>query len=84
MAETKKMTLFGREMDVTEVPISESKEVFNTYKLEDGTMLKVKNVAVRILRLEGQFNPSPDGRPIYLVFSNPVVDVESSPLTKKE
>jgi len=84
MAETKKkMTLFGKDMDVTEVPVSESTEAFNTYKLEDGTVLKVKNVATSVLRLEGQFNPLPDGRPVYLVFTSPVVNVESSPLTKK-
>jgi hypothetical protein len=84
MAETKKkMPLFGTEMEVSDVPIAKSQEAFNTYELEDGTVLKVKNVATSILRVEGQFNPLPDGRPIYLVFTSPVVSVESSPLTKK-
>jgi hypothetical protein len=84
MAETKKkMTLFGTEMEIADVPITKSQEAFNTYELEDGTVLKVKNVATNIVRVEGQFNPPPDGRPIYLVFTSPVVNVESSPLTKK-
>lgn len=85
MAETKKrMDLLGKMTDVAEVPIVESTESFNSYKLEDGTILKVKNVATSIVRLEGIHNPLPDGRPIYLVFSAPVVNVESSPLTKKQ
>lgn len=84
MPETKKtLDLLGRMTDVAEVPILESSESFNTYKLEDGTILKVKNVATSVVRVEGVFMPPPDGRPVYLVFSSPVVNVESSPLTKK-
>jgi hypothetical protein len=85
MAETKKkLPLFGQETEVAEVPILKSEEGFNRYELEDGTILRVKNVATSILRIEGQFNPAPDGRPIYLVFTSPVVNVDSSPLTKQE
>jgi hypothetical protein len=85
MAETrKKLSLFGREVDVAEVPILKSEEGFNRYELEDGTVLRVKNVATSIMRLEGQFNPPPDNRPIYLVLSSPVINVDSSPLTKKQ
>jgi hypothetical protein len=82
MAETKrKITLFGHDVDVTEVPIVEEDERFLPYKLEDGTVLKVKSVATSVLRVDGQYLP--DGRPIYLVLTNPVVSVESSPLVRE-
>jgi carbonic anhydrase/acetyltransferase-like protein (isoleucine patch superfamily) len=82
MPETKKkMPILGVELSVTDVPISESSELFNRYKLEDGSVVKVKNVVTSIVRIDGQYLP--DGRPVYFVFSSPVVDVETSPLTKK-
>ncbi len=82
MAETKrKINLFGHDIPVTEVPVIEAEEPFLEYKLEDGTVLKVKNVAVSVLRVDDQFLP--DGRPVYIVLSNPVVNVASSPLTKE-
>jgi hypothetical protein len=85
MPETKrKMQLLGTDTEVADVPIVKSDEVFNYYELEDGTKLKVKNVATSIIRIEGQYMPLPDGRPIYIVLSSPVVNVESSPLTKKQ
>ena len=80
----KKVPLLGSDTEVADVPIVKSEEGFNRYELEDGTILKVKNVATTIWRIEGQFNPPPDGRPIYIVLSTPVVNVESSPLTKKQ
>lgn len=84
MAETKKkLPIFGTDTEVADVPVVRAEENFSYYELEDGTTLKVKNVATSILRIEGQFNPPPDGRPIYLVLTSPVVNVESSPLTKK-
>ena len=84
MAETKKtIDLFGKQTAVADVPILKAEEGFNRYELEDGTVIRVKNVATSIMRIEGQFNPPPDGRPIYLVLSAPVVNVDSSPLTKK-
>ena len=77
----KKINIFGHDIDVSEVPIVETEEKFVQYKLEDGTVLKVKNVATSVMRVEGQYLP--DGSPIYIVASNPVVGVVSSPLIQK-
>ncbi len=76
----RKINVFGHDVDVAEVAIIQGEEKFLYYKLEDGTVLKVKNVATSVLRVEGQYLP--DGNPIYMVASTPVVSVESSPLTK--
>lgn len=75
------MDILGTMRDVVDVPVKSATEFFNQYELEDGTIMKVKNVATSFLRVEGQFLP--DGRPIYLVLSAPVVNVESSPVAKK-
>jgi hypothetical protein len=81
MAETKKkLPLFSFEVDVSDVPIVKAEEHFNQYVLEDGSVLRVKNVATSMLRVDGQFLP--DGSPIYIVVATPAVSVESSPLKK--
>jgi hypothetical protein len=77
--EKKKFPMLGRDVDVAIVPILKSSEGFNEYTLEDGSVLKVKSVATSIMRVEGQFLP--DGRPIYMVFTTPVVNVEHSTIT---
>jgi len=83
MTETKRtIKLFGHDIDVSDVPIVEQEEQFIRYKLADGTVLKVKNVATSVLRIENQYLP--DGTPIYIMASNPVVSVVSSPLTKAD
>jgi len=77
MPEQKKtIPLFGQEVSVADVPIKKATESFNEYELEDGSVLKVKSVAMSILRVEGQFTP--DGSPIYLVNMNPAVVVVNS------
>ena len=86
MAEQKrKMDILGAQMDVVDVPYSRADEKLSEYTLEDGSVLRVRNVATSILRIEGQF--SPDGRPIYLVLTTPAVTVVSSkivPALKKK
>jgi len=77
MPETKKtIKVVGLDLEVSEVPILEMREDFNDYKLEDGTILKVKGAVSSIMRIEGQFLP--DGSPVYFAFLAPVVKVESS------
>ncbi len=79
MAEKKqKLPLLGVEFDVSEVPVVDMREYFNEYKLEDGTILKVKGAVVSILRVDNQYLP--DGNPVYFAFLNPVTKVETSPL----
>jgi hypothetical protein len=82
MAERKTIKLFGHDIPVTDVPVVEAEERFVQYKLEDGTVLKVKNVATSILRVDNEYLP--DGNPVYLVLSTPAVSVVSSPLNNKQ
>lgn len=82
MAGGKTIQLFGLDVPVTDVPIVDGNEPFVEYKLEDGSILRVKSVATSVLRVDGQYLP--DGNPVYLVMTNPVVNVVSSPLKKSE
>jgi hypothetical protein len=77
MSEIKKtVKMLGQDFIVSEVPIVEMREDFNDYKLEDGTILKVKGAVSSIMRIEGQYLP--DGSPVYFALLAPVVKVESS------
>jgi len=52
------------------VDFTEEKEMWNVYKLSDGTTLKVKLVLKGVLRLQ-KWNP--DGTPIYIIQSQNIV-----------
>lgn len=82
MAEGKTIKLFHHDIPVTDVPVIEVEERFVQYKLEDGTVLKVKSVATSILRVDNEYLP--DGNPVYIVLANPVVSVVTSPLNKNQ
>jgi hypothetical protein len=80
MPEIKKtIKLLGFDVKVTDVPIKSASESFAEYELEDDSKVRVKFVAGSFLRAEGEYGP--DGKPVYLVFSSPAVNVLSSPDT---
>ena len=74
----RKIKVFGKDVDVVEVPFEPIVEHFNEYKLEDGSVIKVKAVAVSVMRVDDQFMP--DGSPVYIVLTSPAVKVMSSTL----
>lgn len=67
----------GRQVIGVRVGIRESVERFTDLKLEDGTILKTKVVAVEAIRLEGKDG---DGNPMYVLKSQTIVTVFDSPL----
>ena len=48
-------------------------EDWNTYRLKDGTVLKVKLVLVGVVRLKDKYDPM--GNPVYMINSTNVVRV---------
>jgi len=71
-----------------DVDFEEEKEYWNTYKLSDGTTLKIRLILRGVKRLK-KFNP--DGSPIYIVNSTNVVralnvpeKLKGQPFTPKE
>jgi len=56
--------------DAEDLDFSEEKEGWNTYKLSDGTILKIKLILRGVKRLKKW---GPDGTPIYLINAMNVV-----------
>lgn len=78
MAEQQRVIEFlGIKLTVVDVGVKTATEPDSIYELEDGTKMRVKSVANIISRVVGQ--NMPDGRPVYLITTNPVVTVTSSP-----
>jgi hypothetical protein len=64
--ETKIKTMVnGQMVDASDVPITQSNEVWSEYKLEDGTTLRVKFAVGSFMRLTGQYDP--EDNPVYIV-----------------
>ena len=55
------------------IEIDNSEELWNEYRLSDGTVLKVKLVALKVYRSDAQRN---DGSPVYVLHSQNVMSVE--------
>ena len=75
------INVLGKDTEVVDVPIVKMHEPSNDYELEDGTVLRVRNAASAILRIEGQSNA--DGTPLYFVMTTPVVTVVSTRQSKR-
>jgi len=65
------MRILQRDLEEAEdIDFSEEKEYWNTYKLSDGTTLKVKLILKGVKRLK-RYNP--DRTPIYVIQSQNIV-----------
>jgi len=65
----------GEVVEADEIEIVSEEEYWNKYELADGTVVKVKPVVVRIVRLRDTY--SQDGSPVYLVESKNVIGSNS-------
>jgi hypothetical protein len=63
--------------EATDLDFEEQEERWNSYKLSDGTTLKVKLVLNGVKRLLNKY--SDDGAPIYLINSHNVVRAVNTP-----
>ena len=64
----------GKEFPAVPVKVTATTENFNEYVLEDGARLKVKLVLTEVRRVEGAKDNL--GRPIYILLSKNVVDLQ--------
>ncbi len=63
----------GKIMNGVEVPIEESSEKWSEMKLEDGTIIRVKQSVAAVIRVDGQFDA--EGNPLYVIKSAPAVAI---------
>ena len=67
----------GKDVSTIDVAIKKADEQFNTINLEDGAVLKIKLVATKVRRIDGQYDQH--GNPQYIVESKNVLVVDSAP-----
>lgn len=74
MAENKVQINFGgRQVEATPVEVTQSSERWNEYLLEDGTVMKMKLVLKKVLRVDGEFDG--EGNPVYIMQSTNVSSI---------
>ena len=71
----------GREVPAEELEFEPLREGWNEYRTEDGTLLKLKAVVAKIIRLDAY---TAEGDPIYNVTSSNVVTAVVQPNMKKK
>ena len=62
----------GKTVEADKIDILDAKEQWSSYKLADGTTLRVKPVVVSVVHLKGCYND--DGEPLYQVRTENVVE----------
>lgn len=72
----------GGQVKGTVVQALEAAESWNTYRLEDGTALKVKLIITDIVRLPTEFDE--EGNPVYVVKSQKVFAVSAPESLRKK
>lgn len=77
-----KINFGGREVDGTIVDVNQSNEKWNEYLLEDGTVLKMKLILKKVLKIDGQYDP--EGNPVYVMQSTNVSTINSPSHLKKQ
>ena len=70
-----KIQYAGREVEAIPVEVNQSSEKWNEYLLEDGTVLKMKLILKKILRVENEFDA--EGNPVYVMQTTNVTAVTS-------
>ena len=70
-----KIQYAGREADALPMEVNQSSEKWNEYLLEDGTVLKMKLILKKILRVENEFDA--EGNPVYVMQTTNVTAVTS-------
>lgn len=78
MSEENKVTLKlgGREVQAIPVEVNQASELWNEYLLEDGTVLKMKLILKKVMRVEGELDA--EGNPVYVMQSTNVSSVSGN------
>ena len=73
---SKCLKLLGKDVPVTEVPITSRKELPAEYELEDGSFLRIAAPVTTVYRLDGEWDS--EGNPLYFVKNGIAVNVVSA------
>lgn len=75
--QTKTRLPTGEVVDAFEVPVEESIERWSEYKLEDGTIFRVKINVISVTRVPGMWDAR--GNPFYTMSAVPVMGIVDAP-----
>jgi hypothetical protein len=71
----KKVRFGNQELEGEIVPFRGDVEHWNEYLLDDGTVVRMKVVAMEIVRVDGQYDA--EGNPVYMINSTNVTHVSA-------
>ncbi|PIQ86262.1 MAG: hypothetical protein COV73_04800 [Candidatus Omnitrophica bacterium CG11_big_fil_rev_8_21_14_0_20_43_6] len=77
-----KINFGGEEVEALPIDINQTNEYWNQYLLDDGTVIKMKLVATKVLRLDTKYDP--EGNPLYIVQSTNITSVNAPDSLKKK
>lgn len=72
----------GREVEAVELGFRTGGEHWNEYLLDDGSVVKLKQVMTSVVRVEGEYDPS--GAPVYLAQSTNIMAVSAPDELRKK
>jgi hypothetical protein len=82
MSNKVKINFGGEEVEATPIEINQTSEQWNQYLLDDGTMIKMKLVATKVLRVDNKYDK--EGNPVYFVQSTNVISVAAPDNLRKK
>ena len=82
MSDKIRINYAGQEVDATPIEINQANETWNQYLLDDGTVLKMKLVATKVLRIDDRYDE--ENNPVYVVKSANIVSVNAPDNLKRK
>jgi predicted metalloenzyme YecM len=77
-----KINFGGEEVEALPMDINQTNEYWNQYLLDDGTVIKMKLVATKVLRVDNKYDQ--EGNPLYIIQSTNVTSVNALDNLKKK
>ena len=82
MANKVKINFGGEEVEAVPMDINQTNEYWNQYLLDDGTVVKIKLVATKVLRVDNKYDN--EGNPLYVIQSTNITSVNAPDNLKKK
>jgi hypothetical protein len=71
-----------KNIDCEKIQVDESNERWSEIKLTDGSVIRIKQLVADIFRAVDDYDP--DGNPLYIVKSTPIISIASVPDSLKK
>jgi len=82
LADKIKINFGGEEVQALPIDINQTSENWNQYLLDDGTLIKMKLVATKVMRIDDKYDA--EGNPLYIIQSTNITSVNAPAHLKKK